>query len=71
MGSFNVVPIFGTQFPYFFPAVLVLFVLLSFCNLYGLLQKMFGEKESFKADASQMMSIDKHRSDTETLGLNR
>lgn len=71
MGNFDVVPIFGTQFPYFFPAILILFVLLSFFNLYGLLTKIFGEKESYKADSSQMMSIDKDKNDIENLGLNR
>lgn len=58
MGRFNIVPIFGTQFPNIFPAVLVIFVLLNLFKFYKYIQKFFGNEELYEVEPSRMMSIE-------------
>lgn len=57
MGRFDIVPVFGTQFPNIFPAVLVIFVFLNLLNFYSSVKKFFGS-EKLEVEPSRMISIE-------------
>lgn len=42
MGQINLIPLFGTSFPSFFPLILVILCLTNLCEIYGKIMSYFG-----------------------------
>lgn len=62
IGSLNNVPLFGTQYPLIFPAVLVVLVLFNLFNLYGRLMGCLGLKNTFTYSSGDQAGIDHGKS---------
>lgn len=71
MGNFSIVPLFGNTFPYFFPAVLLLFVLLNICNVYGIVRRYLSDDQFYKAESNQMISMEDTMEDVEQIKMNK
>jgi len=42
LGEMDNIPLFGTQYPLFFPIVLLMLVILNLCNIYGKILSWLG-----------------------------